>query len=678
MKKLLFLLLSAAVAISASAGIDLKQAKKGMVGKKPVAVKMDKKATKLTKKSPIKVLDVAVLDNHVDLNVRSRGASDVIYDQPAGTLKTYTRSGDALCTAYDGSSLGYYYQDPDNVVNIVYDNDGQTVWIQDIIAYLDFGTWVRGTISGNKIKVPMGQFISWNDTYSYGRILAWGTFVNGVGYTTDESVTEVTYTINGNVLTLDNSSFDWNDYTITGLTSIWDDDLTWGNFLEALTVLTTEGEPEPEPTIYPNVQDLAVEPGVTTADVTWTDPNCDEWYLRYREVRPGANYYWDFETEDSWGEWSSVDMDGDGFDWFPAYFEEEGLCPSGTGFYASYCYNPDTYDPLTPEDYLISPDVILHGEASFYAWGPDPDYCSEHFIAYVITDDGLFQISEETEVTDTPTKYTFDLSEFEGQEGSLVICHTGCTDMNVLAIDDVFIGDPNSDVFADTWHYAYELTETNYLIEGLTPETTYEVQVVGFAEDGHSYWCDPVEFTTLSDIPDVYMLGGDNQPWEPSEGTKFDYNAEDNIYTATITFPATDNYFAFTTKLAGTPGDWDAIAPYRFGAVSNGNFDWHMGFNGQPLDLTAPGEAFHIAGGKYDIVVDLSSMKIIITAVETPHGFEVGDVNHDHAVNIADVTALIDYLLGTGTACEICADVNGDGPINIADVTALIDILLGN
>ena len=56
-----------------------------------------------------------------------------------------------------------------------------------------------------------------------------------------------------------------------------------------------------------------------------------------------------------------------------------------------------------------------------------------------------------------------------------------------------------------------------------------------------------------------------------------------------------------------------------------------------------------------------------------------GDVNKDGAINIADVTALIDYLLG-GDASAIdlnAADCNLDGAINIADVTALIDYLLG-
>ena len=54
------------------------------------------------------------------------------------------------------------------------------------------------------------------------------------------------------------------------------------------------------------------------------------------------------------------------------------------------------------------------------------------------------------------------------------------------------------------------------------------------------------------------------------------------------------------------------------------------------------------------------------------------DVNKDNVVNIADVTALIDYLLGAdATNINLdAADVNGDETVNIADVTALIDMLL--
>jgi hypothetical protein len=55
-----------------------------------------------------------------------------------------------------------------------------------------------------------------------------------------------------------------------------------------------------------------------------------------------------------------------------------------------------------------------------------------------------------------------------------------------------------------------------------------------------------------------------------------------------------------------------------------------------------------------------------------------GDVNGDGSVNISDVTALIDLLLGGGTISNPAADCNQDSSINISDVTALIDYLLSN
>ncbi|MBQ9555421.1 MAG: leucine-rich repeat protein [Muribaculaceae bacterium] len=54
----------------------------------------------------------------------------------------------------------------------------------------------------------------------------------------------------------------------------------------------------------------------------------------------------------------------------------------------------------------------------------------------------------------------------------------------------------------------------------------------------------------------------------------------------------------------------------------------------------------------------------------------LGDVNGDGSVSIDDVTALIDYLLGTGTIDMLAADLDQSGTISIDDVTALIDYLL--
>lgn len=54
-----------------------------------------------------------------------------------------------------------------------------------------------------------------------------------------------------------------------------------------------------------------------------------------------------------------------------------------------------------------------------------------------------------------------------------------------------------------------------------------------------------------------------------------------------------------------------------------------------------------------------------------------GDVDGDKAVNITDVTTLIDYMLsGSISINKINADVDYDGKISISDVTELIDMLL--
>ena len=53
-----------------------------------------------------------------------------------------------------------------------------------------------------------------------------------------------------------------------------------------------------------------------------------------------------------------------------------------------------------------------------------------------------------------------------------------------------------------------------------------------------------------------------------------------------------------------------------------------------------------------------------------------GDVNGDGAVTIADVTLLVNIILGK-TEGNTAADVNGDGNTTIADVTTLVNIILG-
>jgi len=83
----------------------------------------------------------------------------------------------------------------------------------------------------------------------------------------------------------------------------------------------------------------------------------------------------------------------------------------------------------------------------------------------------------------------------------------------------------------------------------------------------------------------------------------------------------------------------------------------------------------------YGIIgMDGGTVKYIPVAFEkyVEPTFLRGDVNCSNDVTIADVTALIDYLLSgdaTGVSLD-AADCNQSGDVSIADVTALIDYLL--
>jgi M6 family metalloprotease-like protein len=78
--------------------------------------------------------------------------------------------------------------------------------------------------------------------------------------------------------------------------------------------------------------------------------------------------------------------------------------------------------------------------------------------------------------------------------------------------------------------------------------------------------------------------------------------------------------------------------------------------------------------GNTKVACYLDDIKLYYTETWGPETI-AGDVNGDGEVNIADVNAVIDYILGNKG--DIAAtDVNDDGEVNIADINALIDLIL--
>jgi hypothetical protein len=216
-------------------------------------------------------------------------------------------------------------------------------------------------------------------------------------------------------------------------------------------------------------------------------------------------------------------------------------------------------------------------------------------------------------------------------------------------------------------NYEYTIAEagTYNLTITFNPETeeiTFNAQKTGGV--------DPVHYDG-----DVYILGEVNNigGWYYDLGFKMTRDEANNQYTTTIyTLGENDgySYFSFTKQLAE---DWDALAPYRFGAVSDGDYWVTDEVLGTEIPLTNGGQAFRVPAGKWNLTLNVDNMTLVIEQMEGG----LGDVDNDGEASIADVSDLIDYLLAGG-AEPTDSDCDFDGEIAIGDVSALIDFLLTN
>ena len=111
------------------------------------------------------------------------------------------------------------------------------------------------------------------------------------------------------------------------------------------------------------------------------------------------------------------------------------------------------------------------------------------------------------------------------------------------------------------------------------------------------------------------------------------------------------------------------------------DFTWGFEANATPeqitWDYTMPSNGYHFWYGFNNNVLRWTNGNQFVIPTDEPDVLR-GDVNDDKAVDIQDVTALIDFLLsGDFDAVNYDnADADQNGTVAIADVTALIDFLL--
>ena len=248
----------------------------------------------------------------------------------------------------------------------------------------------------------------------------------------------------------------------------------------------------------------------TTADINWTGFN-DSYVVRYRVAADMILFSDDFENGMNEG-WTTIDSDGDGFNWESHINIGTGNhgTHSGDGVLTSASYDADNGVALTPDNWLITPAIDLPNDAQsiilqFYANGQDAAYAEEHYGVYISTTvaddtDAFTLLWEETmNANGGPHREegvygekNTDLTAYAGETVYIAIRHFDVTDQFYINIDDVRViatNEENEWVTINADASPVELT-------GLTPNTTYEYQVMGICGSEETAWTEITVFTT--------------------------------------------------------------------------------------------------------------------------------------------------------------------------------------
>ena len=289
--------------------------------------------------------------------------------------------------------------------------------------------------------------------------------------------------------------------------------------------------------------DVFVTPTATTGDVAWTPgDNNNTWNLRWRPWTDPAliNRDWSDMNLDNYqdmvAEFLIYDADGDGNNWGLAYADE--------GNY-NVCFTSASYgngSALTPDNWLITPEVPLGGTLKFKTWNQSSSY-PDKIMVYVCTNPDFESLDEFVAISDfiqpgtTAEEFELDLSDYEGM-GLIAFRHYDCEDMWSIYLDDIVVEVPGG-VEPAEWNFVENVTNP-YTIEGLTPETKYEVQVQAVSSDNRTTdWTESVIFTTLAEgeqpveeINNLYLTGTFTDWSQNAEGCIAFEEVADGVFEA--------------------------------------------------------------------------------------------------------------------------------------------------
>ena len=167
----------------------------------------------------------------------------------------------------------------------------------------------------------------------------------------------------------------------------------------------------------------------------------------------------------------------------------------------------------------------------------------------------------------------------------------------------------------------------------------------------------------------IYMVG--NHPFG------------NGIYTLTTSISGTV-WFVFAD---GQASDWNVFnSTYRYGPNGNGSQEVFLD-NEYTTQKSNNNHSYKFIGNGQDYTFTFNLNKLTFSikeyvepAMPDPFSLSLGDVNGDGEITVADVTSVINIILGGHVNYDIFkrADVNRDNELTIADISLIINYILGN
>lgn len=450
------------------------------------------------------------------------------------TMTVLDANGDNSTWSYNNGGYAQYTYNSNNAANDWLFTPGITLEAGKTYQFV-IDAWARSTSYKERLEVKMGTAAN-----------ASGMTASVIASTEITSTSHVTLT--NNTVTVASTGVYY-----FGIHAISDKD-RWQLYVDNLLITdVTPAVPKPTNMMVSNVTH-------NSATATWTGNNDAQSYnLRYRKVL-GYNqtFFESFETFP--GNWTTVDSDGDGKNWTqfdPSTFPE-GSFAAYDGTYTAMSRSWQNNTALTPDNWLISPQVELGGVLKYYVHDDGIGYPETYRIYVSTTGTDIASFTPVTGDMQSPNsadwvEQTVNLSAFEGQQGYIAFRQYNCTDQDFMLIDAVSI---DGATYGD-W-VEVDGINSPYTITGLEAESNYVVQVQAVYGDGTSDWTNSVNFTTLA-VPYVYPPV--NLEAEGNASGTIEMNWEMPVictedFDDTATFPEFSLGGITSTEHSGTIGNW--------------------------------------------------------------------------------------------------------------------------